>query len=130
MATQKRTGPTIAANTTVPAKSAGDMDGDVDHGHFGHIADQVTASEAHALKPQPAAQVALDRNSVRLPLPLGRSVSLPPPQHLAWYAGVGALAVLEIVEWPVAAVLAVGHLLVNQHQSKVLNDFGEALDHG
>ena len=82
------------------------------------------------MPPQPAAQVALDRNSIRIPLPLGGSVTLPPPQHLAWYAGVGALVVLEILEWPVAAVLALGHLLVDQHQSKVLSDFGEALEHG
>ena len=138
MATEKRASSTQTIRTRAAKKTASaaetglapDRDGDLDDGQFGLVADQVTDSEAQALPPQPAARVALDRNSIRIPLPLGGSVTLPPPQHLAWYAGVGALVVLEIVEWPVAAVLALGHLLVDQHQSKVLSDFGEALEHG
>ncbi len=138
MATPKRATPTQTERTREPKTTASaaagglapDRDGDVGDGQFCLVADQVTPAEAHALPPQPAAQVALDRNSIRIPLPLGGSVTLPPPQHLAWYAGVGALVVLEIVEWPIAAVLALGHLLADQHQSKVLSDFGEALEHG
>jgi hypothetical protein len=33
---------------------------------------------------------------------------LPPPQRLVYYAGLGALAALEVVEWPVAVAIAAG----------------------
>jgi hypothetical protein len=33
---------------------------------------------------------------------------LPPPSRLLFYAGVGALAAFEVIEWPVAAVVAAG----------------------
>jgi hypothetical protein len=59
-----------------------------------------------------------------------RSVSLtvPPPEQLAFYAGVGAMAVFGIMEWPVVAALVVGHALVNSQHNKVLQSFGEALE--
>ncbi|WP_156748208.1 hypothetical protein [Mycobacterium sp. E3198] len=55
-------------------------------------------------------------------------VTLPPPEHLAFYAGVGAMAVLGIMEWPVVAALIAGHLLVNAQHNKVLQSLGEALE--
>jgi len=58
-----------------------------------------------------------------------RSVlTLPAPQQLAFYAGVGAMAVLGIMEWPVVAALVVGHTLVNAQHNKVLQSLGEALE--
>ena len=59
-----------------------------------------------------------------------RSVTLtvPPPEHLAFYAGVGAMAVFGIMEWPVVAALVVGHALVNSQHNKVLQSLGEALE--
>jgi hypothetical protein len=59
-----------------------------------------------------------------------RSVSptLPAPEQLAFYAGVGAMAVLGIMEWPVVAALVVGHLLVNTQHNKVLQSLGEAFE--
>jgi membrane protein required for beta-lactamase induction len=45
-----------------------------------------------------------------------------------FYAGVGAMAVLGIMEWPVAAALLVGHTLVNAQHNKVLQSLGEALE--
>jgi len=35
---------------------------------------------------------------------------LPEPQRLSYYAGIGALGVLGVLEWPVALVLAGGTL--------------------
>ncbi len=59
-----------------------------------------------------------------------RSVTLtvPPPEQLAFYAGVGAMAVFGIMEWPVLAALVVGHALVNSQHNKVLQSLGEALE--
>lgn len=74
-----------------------------------------------------AARKAIDRNSVRLDVPGVGIVTLPSHLHLAWYGGLATVAALGIVEWPVAAVLAVGHLLAEDHHHRLLHDFGEAL---
>ncbi|WP_165606965.1 hypothetical protein [Mycobacterium mantenii] len=55
-------------------------------------------------------------------------MALPAPEHLAFYAGVGAMAVFGIMEWPVVAALVVGHTLVNAQHNKVLQALGEALE--
>jgi hypothetical protein len=54
-------------------------------------------------------------------------VRLPEPQRLAFYGGIATLAVLGIVDWPVAVVLGIGHMLAVDHQHKCLAQFGEAL---
>ncbi|WP_156749950.1 hypothetical protein [Mycobacterium sp. E2479] len=60
--------------------------------------------------------------------PWSVGVTLPAPEHLVFYAGVGALAVFGIMEWPVVATLLVGHTLVNAQHNKVLQSLGEALE--
>lgn len=77
---------------------------------------------------QAAAHRALHRTSTTVALPLVGHVTLPPPDHLAWYGALGALAVLEIIEWPVAAVLAVGRMLADNRRNATLEEFGKALD--
>ena len=43
-------------------------------------------------------------------LPLVRwQLPVPPPELLTFYAGLAALATLELVDWPLAVVIAVGH---------------------
>jgi hypothetical protein len=82
--------------------------------------------------PRPAGRLAalqaIEQNSVRLNLPCVGTVRLPPPQHLAWYGGIAAVTALGFLEWPVAAVLAVGHLLAQDHHNRLIHDFGEALE--
>ncbi|MFC7648520.1 hypothetical protein ACFQX6_54845 [Streptosporangium lutulentum] len=34
---------------------------------------------------------------------------LPPPERIAYYGGLGALAVAGLIEWPVAAAIESGH---------------------
>jgi hypothetical protein len=51
----------------------------------------------------------IHQRDVRLNVPLLGTLALPPLDHLAFYAGIGVLAALEIVEWPVALVIATGH---------------------
>ena len=60
--------------------------------------------------------------------PRSVSLTLPPPADLAFYAGVGAMAVFGIMEWPVVAALVVGHTLVNAQHNQVLQSLGEALE--
>lgn len=76
---------------------------------------------------QAAAEV-LEKHTiaVTLPDPIG-VVRLPAPQRTAYYAGLAALAAFGILDWPVAAVLGIGHLLAEDHHHRVLSEFGEAL---
>jgi len=75
-----------------------------------------------------AAVCVIDKHTltVRLPDDLG-TLRLPEPQRLAFYGGIAALAAFGVLEWPVAAVLGIGHLLAEDHHHKVLCEFGEAL---
>jgi hypothetical protein len=83
--------------------------------------------------PGPAARRAaahvVDQHSVRVTLPdnIG-TLRLPEPQRLAFFGGIAALAAFGILDWPVAVVLGVGHLLAEDHHHKCLCDFGEALE--
>lgn len=52
----------------------------------------------------------------------------PGLEHLAFYAGIGAVAALGMMEWPVVAALVAGHLLVTAQHNKVLQSLGEALE--
>lgn len=76
-----------------------------------------------------AAASASARNSTQVELPGIGHLRLPPPDQIAFLGGITALALLEIIEWPVAAVLAVGHVLAHNRHHALLRDFGEALDH-
>jgi hypothetical protein len=69
-----------------------------------------------------------DQEHVTVSVPLIGKVGLPHPQQLAYLAGIGVLAALEIIEWPAALVLAVGHTLMTQQHSRALEELGEALD--
>jgi membrane protein required for beta-lactamase induction len=60
--------------------------------------------------------------------PRNVSLTLPAPEHLAFYAGVGAMGVFGIMEWPVVAALLVGYTLVSAQHNKVLQSLGEALE--
>jgi hypothetical protein len=80
------------------------------------------------LSAREAARGAVSTNGVSLDLPLVGHLDLPPPYHLVWYAGVATLAAIEVIEWPIAAILAVGKALADNHHSRVLMEFGEALE--
>lgn len=56
------------------------------------------------------------RFSVRIPL-VGK-VSVPPPDHLAFYGVLGVLGVTELIPWPVALGLGLGHALTTRHAAE------------
>lgn len=66
-------------------------------------------------------------DSVTLPL-LHVDVHLPPPDHAVYYAGIGALVALELIEWPVALVIAVGHEIAQRSHNRALKGAGEAAE--
>ena len=63
----------------------------------------VTAAADNSQSVQPA---------VRLPL-VGQ-VPLPSTGQLLWLGGLGAMAALEVIEWPVALVAAAGTYIAEQ----------------
>ena len=85
---------------------------------------------AEELRPrgQKAAEKATEKNSTRVDVPLIGTVTLPPPQLLAYLGGIAALTALEVIEWPVGLALAAGHVLVTSTHNKALQEFGNALE--
>jgi len=52
----------------------------------------------------------------------------PPVEHLVFYAGLGALAAAEVIEWPIAVMFSAGHLLMEMTHRPGLQALGEALE--
>ena len=61
-------------------------------------------------------------------LPLVGQVEIPRPEQLAYYGGVAALAAFELIDWPVAVVIAAGHLMAANHHNRLLEEIGEAME--
>jgi len=57
----------------------------------------------------------------------GVNMETPPVEHLAFYVGLGALAAIEIIEWPLALLLMTGHMLMDATNRPALHQLGEAL---
>jgi xanthosine utilization system XapX-like protein len=55
-------------------------------------------------------------------------VRIPRPEHVAYFGALGVLAAVEIIDWPIALVIAAGHVLVNNEHNRVAEQVGEALE--
>jgi len=80
---------------------------------------------------QQAAQNAVDANSTHLHFSVADTavhVTLPPLDKLAFYAGVTGAAALGLIEWPIAALTCLGHLLSDDRRNRTLHALGDALD--
>jgi len=55
------------------------------------------------------------------------AVQLPSKGTLADFGAVAGLAALGLLDWPVAVVIGVGHLLAQQRGNVLLEEFGEGL---
>lgn len=69
-----------------------------------------------------------EARSFAVTLPIVGKVRVPRPEQLAFYGALGALAAVEIIEWPVALVLGVGHALMQNEHSRVAEEVGGALE--
>lgn len=67
-------------------------------------------------------------NTLRVDVPGLGHVTLPPADQLAFLGGVAALTVLGVLDWPIGLLLGAGHLIASSRGSKVLREFGEALE--
>ena len=68
------------------------------------------------------------RNLRRVHVPVVGEVMIPPPDRVAYYAGVGVMAALGLIEWPLALVVAAGHVLADQQVFSRLRGLGEAAE--
>jgi hypothetical protein len=50
--------------------------------------------------------------------------------RVAWYAGLGALVALEVVEWPIAALLAGSHFIEHNARDGIVKQLTEGLEEG
>lgn len=79
------------------------------------------------LGPRAAAERVVSGDSVTVRMD-GRELNLPPGEQLAFLAGLGLLVALDLIEWPIALAIAVGHELAHSHHGRMLREFGEALE--
>lgn len=77
--------------------------------------------------PRAAAEHVVSSNAVTVRMGDLR-LELPPGDQLAFLAGLGFLTALELIEWPIALAIGVGHELARSRHGKVLREFGEALE--
>jgi hypothetical protein len=74
------------------------------------------------------AVAAVGRNLRHVHVPVVGAVAIPPSDTVAYYAGIGLLAAVGIIEWPLAVVVATGHILADQHMFSRLRGLGEAAE--
>jgi hypothetical protein len=61
-------------------------------------------------------------------VPVFGRLEIPRPEQLAYYGGLAALAAFELIDWPVAVVIAAGHILASNHHNRILEELGEAIE--
>ena len=69
------------------------------------------------------------RPSVTLPF-TDTKINLPDAPALAWYAGMGAMAAAELVEWPVALLIAGTHFIENHSHSRDIEELADGISAG
>jgi hypothetical protein len=75
------------------------------------------------------AQVVTDRGGHRVVVSVETTeVETPPLEHLAFYAGLGVMVGVGLVELPIAAALGIGHALIDLTRRPGLKALGEALE--
>ena len=59
-----------------------------------------------------------------------RSVARLPHPRLGWYAGLTMMAIVEVIEWPLAILMMVGHEIARRAHSQALRDFAKSVEAG
>jgi hypothetical protein len=76
-----------------------------------------------------ARSAAAPAESARVPL-LGIHLNKPDRASMAWYAGLGLMGALEVIDWPVAVVVGVSHALATQARNPEVRDAAEGAEAG
>lgn len=68
----------------------------------------------------------MHRTGITVPL-VGWRLPVPPPELLTFYGGLAALAAIDLVDWPLAVVIAIGHELARSRRPG-LRGLGESVE--
>lgn len=66
---------------------------------------------------------------MKLPI-LDLELSRPTRASVAWYAGLSAMAATGLLEWPLAAIVAAGHLVEENSRSQAVEELAEGVESG
>ncbi len=66
-------------------------------------------------------------DSITLPV-TGSEVNATERESVAYYAVLGGLVAVEVIEWPIAVLFFAGHFLARQHRFRALAGAAEALE--
>lgn len=50
--------------------------------------------------------------------------------RFAWYVGLALMALLDVIDWPVALVIGVGHEIAHRARSRALRELAEGVEAG
>jgi len=50
--------------------------------------------------------------------------------RVAWYAGLGTMVALDVIEWPIAALLAASHFIEHNARRAIVKQLTEGLEEG
>ena len=78
-----------------------------------HATPQPTTDDAQVKSHRATAQRVRDAEHFALALPVVGRVPIPRPDQLAFYGALAGLVAIELVDWPVAVAIGVGHALVS-----------------
>lgn len=65
-------------------------------------------------------------DGVTLPIPWVGTIELSKPE-LVYVGGIAGLTALGLLEWPIALVIAGGHVLAADRSSRTVRDLGDAM---
>ena len=66
--------------------------------------------------------------------PQSSTVTLPmvhvkvSPEHLAYFAALGVLTALEVIEWPLTAVMIGGQILTTRAHRRIVREFAAGVE--
>jgi hypothetical protein len=83
-----------------------------------------------ALEPRSRSGRVSDARRRRARMPQRRAASPLPHPRLGWYIGVSVMAIVEIIEWPLALMMMLGHEIAHRAHTRALRDFAEGVEAG
>jgi hypothetical protein len=74
-----------------------------------------TKSDTEVTSHREVARLVREADRFALQLPMVGRVPFPRPDQLAFYGALAGLVAVELIDWPVAVAIGVGHALVSGH---------------
>jgi len=59
-----------------------------------------------------------------------RGTARRPHPRIGWYAGLAVMAAVEVIEWPLAILMMLGHEIAHRAHAQALRDFAQGVEAG